>query len=922
MQFVNDLLYVLEPSRLVLVDPLTGENFLSIPTSFGFGSATVEQEGNLLYIFHSSNRTLTIVDISTPSAPVVRASLSVSIASSDVGLAVENGIVWLSGSGLRSIDARDPDNPVLLQDAETFFTARRFAVDGSGLGLLTPDGGGFVQIYSVVDPNDTGQLLTQFDFNDDVQDVTIANGLGLVATGDQLQVLNFRPTDTNLVAPQVAVDIFAEDLNPQTTELDLLEGSELVIGIQASDDVIVSNAELLINGEVVFVDPSFPFVADWPVPFVSETDDSTFELAVRVTDSGGNVATSSPTQISVVDDIEPPTIVSSTIGTSSSEFEIPDSLFLTFSEPTRVSSEVGLPFRVIASGSDGQFGTDDDREVSASGVFSNRGRDLEIALQEDLLLGTYRVELGSVDLADFAGNVIDDFVPIEFSVGSTPFNQQVDFLLNSASENRFAFTGQAGDRITITAWQFSSLGRPLLLNGEGQLFNSAGELVGESMFGETGLFDLTLPQDGDYYIHLSGTFSFFAGTTSEGFFSISDPETQAFELTPLNVFNGTFEVPGDHQEFSFPVSAGAFYSVSYEGLDLLPVEILNSAGEIIYQTAEGETWLYPVLDVFEDDVYSFRLLTSRIDFFSSSVFSIELTEIETIAVASLPFLQDFESQVSPSAFVIGGGSGIVRSTTSFDPFDGFGHLQFSESQSSAIFVIEGIDNSTPSLNLSFQYRHLHESRNIGGFGTFVDFNEDTPNRTQLPETFTGFANGEGVALSTDGITWHRIADLSAFSEEYSFFEVDLIQETTRLGLIPSQTLRIGYFADASLTRRDRTGFNGLVSTDLNLQYTHLDDLRLSFGSAANRDNNVVIQESVNIIIRPYTQAEEAYAFQREAALLSKDFSPELAGASTVDDGSAQPGQLVASDLQLVVVPTGESTEALDDVFESEVDFFG
>src|SRR5207253_1179091 len=80
----------------------------------------------------------------------------------------------------------------------------------------------------------------------------------------------------------------AADVDLLTPGLQVFEGSTLPIKANVSDDVQVRNVELLVNGQVVQNQVSFPFDFSAIAPSIA-TAGGTFTIQVRATDTGGNV---------------------------------------------------------------------------------------------------------------------------------------------------------------------------------------------------------------------------------------------------------------------------------------------------------------------------------------------------------------------------------------------------------------------------------------------------------------------------------------------------------------------------------------------------------------------------------------------------------------------------------------------------------
>src|SRR5262249_37663876 len=127
VEVANGLAYAVSGPTLNVVDVASGDviQTLTLP---GFGSLTgFAREGTHLYAFVSGSDTFSVVDIANEGAAAVRGQVHVDVASSDVGLFVGNGVAWLSGSGLRTIDVTNPAAPTIIHtpSGSDFFTARR-----------------------------------------------------------------------------------------------------------------------------------------------------------------------------------------------------------------------------------------------------------------------------------------------------------------------------------------------------------------------------------------------------------------------------------------------------------------------------------------------------------------------------------------------------------------------------------------------------------------------------------------------------------------------------------------------------------------------------------------------------------------------------------------------------------------------------
>lgn len=307
VEVVDGVAYVATDAELRAYDLLTGERLATLKLP-GNGTVTsLAREHDRLYGYVSGSNTLFVVDMGS-GQPTLLGQLNVDVASFDVGLAVGNGVAYLAGSGLRTVDVSDPANLQLLGDAQSFFTARHVALNGSGLGLLATEDQG-VGIYNVADPQNTNAVVTVIDTPGIATHVAIGAGITFVADGGAgLHVINYLPFDNRGQAPTVNLLAGVFDQDPETAGVQIVEGTSVPIRVDVTDDVQVRNVELLVDGRVVRNDVSFPF--DFSAIAVrGEVGATSVTVQVRATDTGGNVTLSDPLVFDLVPDTFAPTII-------------------------------------------------------------------------------------------------------------------------------------------------------------------------------------------------------------------------------------------------------------------------------------------------------------------------------------------------------------------------------------------------------------------------------------------------------------------------------------------------------------------------------------------------------------------------------------------------------------------------------------
>ncbi|EDX82789.1 Bacterial pre-peptidase C-terminal domain family [Synechococcus sp. PCC 7335] len=424
----NGIAYVSSRNTLYAVDLLTGENLQSL-TLPGSGVVTgLAREGDTLYSYVSGSDILSVIDISDPEAATVLGQVNSSIASSTVDVFAANDVVYLAGSGLRTFDVSDPSDPQLISDADNFFTARGITLNGSGLGLIAAEGQG-VNVYSTANLQNTDAFLTPFDTPGFTYDVAIASGIAYVADGSAgLQVINYRPFDNQGQTPTISISSTTPDLDNSTSGAQILEGSRITITADVVDDVQVRNVELLLNGEVVRNDVSFPFDALSAIAPNITANRNTVSIQVRATDTGGNSTLSNELIFNLVEDTFTPSIVSTNPVDGGAGVNV-SRIKLRFDEEINTSLLNLSGFTLTNLGTDGLIGGGDDAAVDVQSFDATSAKRLLLFPKEVLEEGTYQLSIAPEMIADNAGNTLTEAVELSFSATIDP-GETLDDALN------------------------------------------------------------------------------------------------------------------------------------------------------------------------------------------------------------------------------------------------------------------------------------------------------------------------------------------------------------------------------------------------------------------------------------------------------------------------------------------------------------
>ena len=518
VEVVDGIAYATVGTNLKAIDLLTGDELqeLTLP---GSGTVTdLAREGNQLYAYTSGSDTFSVVDITNPTTATVQGEVNVSVASSTVGISVGNRVAYLGGSGLRTVDISDPSNPTLIGDAEQFFTARDVTLNGSGLALVAAEGQG-LGIYNVSDPADTDNFITQIDTPGFTNDIAIASGIAFVADGSSgLQVINYLSFDNQGQAPTVTITSSGTDLDADVEGIQVLEGSSVPIQANVEDDVQVRNVELLVNGEVVSNDVSFPFDLT-ATALNSDPEATTVDVQVRATDTGGNSTLSNNLTFNLVPDTFAPNVTSTSPKADGRRKNI-SGISVRFDEPidTELLDLSGITLTNL--GADEAVGGDDDTTVTLQGFqTSETGRSLFVLPPADLTPGKYQLKIDSSIITDRAGNALTEDFTLDFTkrplVTSLTLGETITgSIVEAGEEEVYTFEGTAGQRLYYDgiSGHFQIDTRLISPNGEQVLFNrnTADNLQPFTLL-ETGTYELIVDASsnitGDYSFQLLDTAS-------------------------------------------------------------------------------------------------------------------------------------------------------------------------------------------------------------------------------------------------------------------------------------------------------------------------------------------------------------------------------------------------------------------------------
>jgi hypothetical protein len=318
VEVADGVAYVAAGNGIETYSVASGE-LLQVLSLGGSNVTSLAREGAMLYALDAGG-VLRAIDIG---------SLSMSVLGSVGGLPtskvfVGNGIAYVgagngSTGGFATANVSNPAAMTLLSGVDANnIQGQAVVANGSGLAvsvgkLQVGAGGSQVHVLDVRDPTNTAKFVTAFNLSATPYDVAIGAGIAFVADGTGgLQVVNYLPFDNQGQAPTITLSAPNADRDPGTPGIQALEGLLIDLKLNVNDDRQVRNVELLLDGQVVTNDVSFPWTAVVALPTRSATT-TTATIQARATDTGGNTTLSDALVVELVPDTFAPTIVGSNL---------------------------------------------------------------------------------------------------------------------------------------------------------------------------------------------------------------------------------------------------------------------------------------------------------------------------------------------------------------------------------------------------------------------------------------------------------------------------------------------------------------------------------------------------------------------------------------------------------------------------------
>ena len=301
---------------------------------------------------------------------------------------------------------------------------------GSGLGVAvcspnsTNDGPHNIDVYDFIENGVSApKYISTIDTPGLAVAASIYNGFAFVADSQSgVQVINFMPYDFKGNKPTIRLESnFDLTPDPTTGKVKIDEGKRMLLKAIVSDDVMVRNVELYINGEKFATDGNYPFEFTEITPLRSVMPE--FKLKARAYDTGGNYEETEEITLELFPDSVPPKIVK-TFPAKGDLIAPLDKVWVRFSEPMDEVSLAGsedtqaAAVQMISAGEDKQFGNTDDAEIPFTGSFNTDTDIYTLSFDAPLEPGDYQFVVSN-SAKDLAGNALSNpMTDVQFRIYS------------------------------------------------------------------------------------------------------------------------------------------------------------------------------------------------------------------------------------------------------------------------------------------------------------------------------------------------------------------------------------------------------------------------------------------------------------------------------------------------------------------------
>ncbi|MBN8247518.1 MAG: Ig-like domain-containing protein [Verrucomicrobia bacterium] len=339
---------------------------------------------------------------------------------SPVPMVLDGGTLWMgTARGLLTVDVtdraaprqRNQPGPIPRAVRTLALNAARQAVALTTVGPNAVNAGGQTSVYNIADPDSTNRLALVLNGRSRTYDAVLHSGWLLLADSVAgLTVMNVLPPDSAGVAPSVAWDPGAVDVDPSLDGSQVIEGATIHFHPQVTDDVDVATVELLVDGQVTAITRSLPADLAAPMPLRSGGTDRV-RITFRARDRAGREAETMAGELELLEDTAPAVSDAPVPGTTLVAFRNAP-LTLHFSE--RLQPDLLTPSTVSLRwlGADGLPGGGDDTLIPLT-FAQSAGGSVVLWPATTLVPGRHQLVLPSASVRDAAGNPLPEDLLLE-----------------------------------------------------------------------------------------------------------------------------------------------------------------------------------------------------------------------------------------------------------------------------------------------------------------------------------------------------------------------------------------------------------------------------------------------------------------------------------------------------------------------------
>ncbi|MEM7212443.1 MAG: Ig-like domain-containing protein [Pseudomonadota bacterium] len=330
---VGDRLIIGQDGRIKIIDAASGVELASVGVGVGPDqqfSALAFEDGQIYAL--GDNGTLHVVSLdgtSLQNRGVINVLPELLDPPVSPQIATQDGVLWIGTDGdgasnstqrggMITVDATDPDAPSIvgtfnLSNTASDFAGDSVALNGSGFGTAArtlfdtgTNSRSRLTVFDSRDPSDVENEVTEYQFEGQVNDISIANGEAFVATGSEgLQIVRFLGIDTQGLAPEIEVATLPEDVDDAVAGLQVFQGQTVRFDVMTDDDIQVSRVDVLINDIQILSTVAHPWDLTVTLPTIEDLGTDQLSVQFRATDTGGNATLTDPVLIQMVEDVTP-----------------------------------------------------------------------------------------------------------------------------------------------------------------------------------------------------------------------------------------------------------------------------------------------------------------------------------------------------------------------------------------------------------------------------------------------------------------------------------------------------------------------------------------------------------------------------------------------------------------------------------------